>query len=121
VFRILKAHGKLLFRTANLFHYSYAIAAVMPHSVHHYLLDGRHEGDPYPTYYRMNTLHAVRRTMAAVGFREEKVVMMEPNPAYLGMSRITFLAGVLYERTVNRYNGLRHMRANILAAYTKSE
>ena len=119
VFRILKSGGSLLFRTANLLHYSYAIARVTPHSFHKSLLDGAHESDPYPTFYRMNTLKAVRQTMSAAGFHENRVLMMEPNPAYLDRSRPTYLAGILYERIVNRYESLRNLRANILGSYLK--
>jgi SAM-dependent methyltransferase len=119
VFRVLRQEGKFLFRTANLLHYSYAIARVTPHSFHQSLLDGRHDTDPYPTHYRMNTLRAVRRIMATAGFREDKLLMIEPNPAYLDMSRPTYLVGILYERIVNRYRSLSPFRANILGSYLK--
>jgi ubiquinone/menaquinone biosynthesis C-methylase UbiE len=120
VFRVLKPNGVLLFRTGNVLHYSYAVAMVTPHWLHKFLLDGKNEREPYPTYYRMNTVKTVRRVMATSGFIEDELVMMEPDPAYVCMNRATFLAGVVYERTVNHFEVLRLMRANILGCFRKS-
>ena len=120
VFRVLQPRGKFIFRTGNLFHYSYLIASVTPHWFHT-LLVGHHDADPYPTFYRMNTVRAIRRILAAVGFKQDRIVMMEPDPAYVTMSRLTFLGGVLYERLVNRFDALKPLRANILACFVKPE
>jgi len=118
-FRVLKPTGRLLFRTGNLFHYSYAIACATPHWFHRVLLNGNNERDPYPTYYRMNTIRAVRRVMGAIGFVEDELTLMEPEPAYVCMSRPTFLAGVAYERLVNRFEVFQTIRANILGCFCK--
>jgi SAM-dependent methyltransferase len=119
VFRVLKPGGRLLFRTGNLLHYSYAIAAATPHWLHKAILNGDNDAHPYPTYYRMNTVRSARRLMGAVGFVEDELTMMEPDPAYVCMSRPTFLAGVAYERLVNRFEILRPIRANILGCFRK--
>ena len=57
--------------------------------------------------------------MESAGFKQEQLVMMEPDPAYVGISRATFLVGVGYERLVNRFDALRHLRANILGCFRK--
>jgi ubiquinone/menaquinone biosynthesis C-methylase UbiE len=119
VFRVLKPNGRLLFRTGNLFHYSYAVASFTPHWFHKVFLNGNNHRDPYPTYYRMNTVRSVRRAMEAAGFVEDELSMMEPDPAYVCMNRPAFLAGVAYERLVNRFEILGPMRANILACFRK--
>ena len=119
VYRVLKRDGRLLFRTGNLFHYSYAIACLTPHWFHKILLNGNNDTDRYRTHYRMNTVRSVRRVMEAVGFVEDELTMMEPDPAYVCMSRPTFLAGVAYERLVNRFEVLRPIRANILGCFRK--
>jgi len=118
-FRVLKSSGRILFRTGNLFHYSYAIASVTPHWFHKGVVSGSDGADPYPTYYRMNTVSSVRRVMGGAGFIEEDLTMMEPDPAYVCMSRSTYMVGVTYERLVNRFQIFRPMRANILACFRK--
>jgi ubiquinone/menaquinone biosynthesis C-methylase UbiE len=120
--RILKDGGRLLFRTGNLYHYSYGIASLTPHAFHEYLvgaLVGEGEAHSYPTFYRMNTAAKVRQTMKRAGFVEEQLTMMEPDPAYVGMNRATFLTGVAYERMVNRFEVLQGLRANILGCFRK--
>ncbi len=122
--RVLKSGGRVLFRTPNLYHYSYTIARFAPHAFHKRLtalLKGHDGAEPYPTYYRMNTATTVRRVMAGAGFAEDELIMMEPDPAYLGMSGVTYLAGVAYERAVNRLDLLSPLRANILGCFRKVE
>ncbi len=123
VARILKAGGHLLFRTGNLHHYSYRVASLTPHFFHEYVgrtLFGEAEAHVYPTFYRMNTAAKVRETMQSAGLVEEQLTMLEPDPAYVGMSRLTFLLGVAYERLVNRFELLGPLRANILGCFRKT-
>ncbi len=122
IFRVLRPGGYFAFRTGNLLHYSYSISRFTPQSFHDAivrLVGAQEEIHTFPTYYRMNTVGAVRRTMDAVGLHEDLIVLNEPNPAYLGMSSATYLAGVAYERTVNRFGFLRSLRANILGRFRK--
>jgi hypothetical protein len=121
--RVLKPGGYLLFRTGNLFHYSYLVASLTPQRFHEFIahaLFGETEVHVYPTFYAMNTAGKVRRTMALAGFEEQQLAMNEPDPAYVGMNRLTFLVGVAYERLVNRFDLLRPLRANILGCFRKS-
>ena len=123
-FRVLKPGGFLIFRTGNLFHYSYAIAAATPHWFHR-LVANRVRGlagdssDPHPTYYRMNTAAAVRRCLGRAGFVEEQLLMVEAEPSYLMFSVPTFLLGLAYERLVNRAPSLSRLRACIFACFRK--
>lgn len=124
VFRVLKPNGFFIFRTGNLRHYSYAIAAHTPHWFHRLVAnplrglpcDG---GDPHPTYYRMNTRHAVRRVLAQVGFFEEEILTVEAEPSYLMFSVPSFLLGVAYERLVNRVPFLSGFRACLFGCFRK--
>jgi len=126
VFRVLKPGGSLVFRTGNLFHYSYAIAAVTPHWFHRLVAnwvrgvvdDG---DDPHPTYYRMNTEASVRRSLEQAGFAEEELLMVEAEPSYLMFSVPTFLLGLAYERLVNRAAFLSGFRACIFGCFRKPE
>jgi SAM-dependent methyltransferase len=120
--RVLKPGGHLLFRTGNLFHYSYLVASLTPQRFHEFIahaLFGETEVHVYPTFYAMNTAAGVRRTMQLAGFEERQLMMMEPDPAYVGMTRLTFLMGVAYERVVNRFDALAPLRANLLGCFKK--
>jgi len=124
VARVLRSGGFFVFRTGNLWHYSYAIAAHTPQWFHNLvanrvrgLSDSGHE--PYPTFYMMNTLRAVRRTLLTAGFVEEKLTIIETEPSYLMFSTFTFLAGLLYERIVNSSPAFEGLRSSILACYRK--
>ena len=122
VMRVLKDRGYLIFQTGNILHYSYLIASLTPYRFHEYLtriLFGEEESYRYPTFYRMNTPGKVRRTMKEAGFVEEELSMIESEPAYLGMSQLTFLMGVGYERLVNSTELFRSLRANILGCFRK--
>lgn len=43
-------------------------------------------GDPFPSYYRMNTCHEVRRVLARVRFIEEALLTVEAEPSSLMIS-----------------------------------
>ncbi len=126
VFRVLKSSGLFAFRTGNIRHYSYALASVTPHWFHE-LVANRARGlppdknAPFPTHYRMNTRRAVRQCLSRVGFTEQQLLMVEPEPSYLMFSVPSFLMGVTYERFVNRIRALEGFRACILGCFRKPE
>jgi 2-polyprenyl-3-methyl-5-hydroxy-6-metoxy-1,4-benzoquinol methylase len=124
VFRVLKPSGLFAFRTGNIRHYSYAIAAVTPHWFHRLVANRVRglppdEGAPHPTHYLMNTREAVRECLGGVGFEERELVMVEPEPSYLMFSVPSFLLALAYERLVNRIAQLSGFRACILGCFRK--
>jgi SAM-dependent methyltransferase len=124
VFRVLKPSGFFFFRTGNLLHYSYAIAASTPHWFHRIVANRvraleADEAETHPTYYRMNTAGAVRRCLGAVGFIEEELLMIEPEPSYLMFSASSFMLGLAYERLVNQSYRLAGFRACIFGCFRK--
>lgn len=124
VFRVLRPGGHFLFRTGNVRHYVYGIAARTPHWFHHRFAN-RVRGlppetdDPYPTFYGMNTRSRVRRLLGEAGFIEEELVAVESEPSYLVFSLPTFLLGVAYERMVNSTRALGGLRAYFLGCFRK--
>jgi len=124
VFRVLKPGGFFVFRTGNLRHYSYTIAACTPHWFHRLVANpvrglARDGGDPHPTYYRMNTCHTVRRVLTRAGFFEEELLTVETEPSYLMFSVPSFLLGVAYERLVNHVPFLSGLRACLFGCFRK--
>ncbi|HVA81070.1 MAG TPA: class I SAM-dependent methyltransferase [Candidatus Binataceae bacterium] len=122
--RVLAVGGCFVFRTGNTRHYSYAIAKHTPHWFHQLVANRARglppdSGDTYLTYYRMNTVACVRRTMGRAGFREKALFTVEAEPSYLMFSVPTFLLGVGYERIVNRYAALAGLRACIFGCFVK--
>ena len=118
VYRVLKSGGSFFFRTPNKYHYVSLIARCTPHWFHE-LIANRARGlksdshKPYPTYYRLNSKKEIQEVAGKTGFSQVDLRYVECEPSYLVFSRIPFLAGVLYERTVNRVDWLSGIRANI--------
>jgi ubiquinone/menaquinone biosynthesis C-methylase UbiE len=124
VYRVLKPGGLFAFRTGNIRHYSYAVAAATPYWFHRLVANRvrglpQDNGDPHPTYYRINTQKAVRRCMSEAGFLEHSIAMVEPEPSYMMFSVPSFLLGLSYERLVNQTEFLSSFRACILACFRK--
>lgn len=123
-FRVLKPGGAFFFRTPNTWHYVSLAARLLPHWVHERVANkargfgaGAHE--PYPTWHRMNTRRALRRSCAEAGFRELDMILFEGEPSYLMFASAAFLAGVAYERVVNASPRFAGLRANIMGRAVK--
>lgn len=116
--RVLRDGGSLFFRTPNRRHYVATISRLTPQWFHvlvanraRRLPDDAH--DPWPTFYRMNSEEELERAARSAGFRDLEVKMFEAEPSYLVFAILPFLAGVAWERTVNRFDALAQFRANI--------
>lgn len=126
VFRILKPGGYFAFRTGNLLHYSYAVAAATPHWFHRRIANTVRaltsaDDDLDETHYKLNTAAAVRRCLERAGFADREISMVEAEPSYLMFSIPSFLLGVAYERLVNGLACLAPLRACILVCARKPD
>lgn len=126
VFRVLKPGGYFIFRTGNLRHYSYAVAAYTPQWFHRLVANPvrglpHNGGDLHPTYYRMNTSRSIRQVLTRAGFSEEELLLVEAEPSYLMFSVPSLLLGVAYERLVNRVQLLSGVRACLFGCFRKGE
>lgn len=57
----------------------------------------RQDQDVFPTYFRCNTVGAVRRRLTQAGF-EHAVYGYEAEPGYLSFSALAYWLGTLYQR-----------------------
>lgn len=124
VYRVLKKGGAFFFRTPNSWHYVAIVAKLTPDWFHHLVANwargyppGAH--DPWPTYYRLNSRKIVCAEGHNAGFERVELRMWEPEPRYLVFHYLPFLAGVAYERIVNRYRWLEGIRAGIFGRMVK--
>lgn len=118
VARVLHKGGRYCFRTPNLWHYVAFASNLLPHSVHLGLANrlrgvdpGAH--DPYPTFYRSNSLRAIRRLCAQAGLRPVELRMVEKEPSYGRHGAALFFPMMMYERVVNCLEALKGFRANV--------
>jgi SAM-dependent methyltransferase len=119
--RVLKPGGRLLILTPNRWHYVTMSAALMPHSFHLRFNQSRgvDAHDIFPTVYRANTAKRLRGLYEAAGLDVEALYQFETEPEYLAFSTPTYAAGVGFERLVNRFDALKHLRVNLLAVGRK--
>jgi SAM-dependent methyltransferase len=115
--RVLKPGGIFLFKTPNLWHYMPAIARFTPLWFHRFYnrVRGRAQIDTFPTLYRSNTEKTVHRLARMNGFRDSSTDLIEGRPEYLRLTVLTYIVGLLYERLVNAFEGLRRFRILLLA------
>jgi ubiquinone/menaquinone biosynthesis C-methylase UbiE len=109
--RVLKRRGLLLFQTPSRYWYPMLAAQATPQWFHKFYLrhfgSGRDENEVFPTYYRFNDDLAIREQLKDCGFACE-LEYRSVAPGYLRYSPLTFMLGVLYERTIEkRFPALR--------------
>ncbi|HEY7801262.1 MAG TPA: class I SAM-dependent methyltransferase [Dehalococcoidia bacterium] len=115
--RVVKPGGRLLILTPNRWHYVTVSSALLPHSFHLKFNSSRgvDEHDIFPTVYKANTARRLRSLYDGAGFEVEQLYQFETEPEYLAFSLPTYAAGVGFERVVNRFDALKHLRVNLLA------
>jgi hypothetical protein len=93
----------------------------MPHSFHLRFNQSRgvDAHDIFPTVYRANTAKRLRMLYEGAGIDVEELLQFETEPEYLAFSTPTYAVGVGFERLVNRFDALKHLRVNLLAVGRK--
>jgi SAM-dependent methyltransferase len=124
VARVLRPCGHLVLLTTNQSHYLALTVRITPLRFQRWFISNVLGGDPnevFPTFYRANSPRRVRSLAADAGLAEERLYMLEGAPSILKFSSISYLAGVAYERAVNRFDSLDRFRAAIVAIFSKLE
>ena len=116
VARVLRPGGVFLVKTTNRRHYMPLLARLTPHGFHRFYnaLRGREPEDTFPTTYRVNTPGDLRRIAGGAGMDVVEVRLLEGRPEYLRLSVPTYLAGLAYERVVNRFEALAPFRVVLM-------
>ena len=109
--RVLKPGGLLLFQTPSRYWYPMLAAQMTPQWFHEFYVrrfgSGRTDKEVFPTYYRFNDERTIRKQLKNCGFSCE-LEHRSVAPGYLRFSRLSFLLGALYERTIEkRFPALR--------------
>lgn len=122
--RVLTPGGVYVFRTPNRWHYVPLAARLTPHWFHEVISNRvralpANSHEPYPTYYRANSRHALRAHAARAGLAVRTLRMIEKEPSYGMSSRVLFVVFMLYERVVNSTELLAGLRVNILGVLEK--
>lgn len=103
--RVLRPGGTLLFQTPSRYWYPMLAAQVTPHWFHEFYVrrfgSGRTEKEIFPTFYKFNDERAIRKQLERCGFTCQ-LEYRSVAPGYLRFSRLSFLLGVLYERTIEK-------------------
>lgn len=99
--RVLKPHGVVCIRTPNRWNYVALLSRLIPNRNHARVLakakPGLNEVDVFPTFYRCNTIPALRASLNRHGF-DAVVYGYEAEPSYLSFSKFAYALGVLHQK-----------------------
>ena len=99
--RVVRPGGFICLRTSNLWSYPALISRLTPNRLHLGILKKVKprviDQDIFPTYYRCNTLPALRRLMGSSGF-EHVIYGYGTEPSYLSFSRFAYWLGSLHQK-----------------------
>lgn len=122
--RVLKDGGCYVFRTPNRWHYFVLGSRMLPYRAH-LLIANRMRArpaeahDPYPTYYRANSLPQIRRLSRRAGLEVDSLCAVEKEPSYGRLHAGLFWPMFAYERMVNSCRPLQTLGASLLCVLRK--
>jgi SAM-dependent methyltransferase len=119
--RVLKPGGVFIFHTPNYLHYQTVLASLIPQGLKYKLiefLEGRAEKDAFPTFYRLNTVKAVRALANRQGFTVRDLRMVNSTPETFRLGPVALLLEMLLIR-LTEWRPLRAFRSNLVVVLEK--
>jgi ubiquinone/menaquinone biosynthesis C-methylase UbiE len=118
--RVLRPGGMFLALTPNLYSYKAIAAMATPYAFHQHMgrlrFGAGHEEDMYPTVYRCNTAHTIKKAAARSGFQDVSISYITNGPTWFERMPCLFVAFDLYHRLIDRWEALRHLRCSLLTS-----
>jgi ubiquinone/menaquinone biosynthesis C-methylase UbiE len=120
--RVMRPGGRAIFLTPNALNYVSLVSRMTPYALHVAFnqMRGIIGGDTFPTHYRANTRGALSEIARQAGLQESKFHLVQKWPSYLTFSVMLYRVGVLFERTLSRFDSLAFLRSAIVAEYRKA-
>jgi SAM-dependent methyltransferase len=115
--RLLCPGGRLIWTAPNLWSYSGLITHLTPFWFHRWvnrLLEPvqyrEAEADVFPTFFRINSIPRIRRTLSEAGFELEELVSASHAPHYTKILPGVHLLAIGLHLLLDRFEVLRHFR-----------
>lgn len=122
--RVLRSRGRILSLTPNILHPPLLLARPLPHWMRRYLnkrATGTESEDTFPTFYRANTVGALRHVGQNSGLSVVSIEHISNHPQYLMFSRLCYRAGIAIERNILNTRPFAFLRHYILSEFEKPE
>jgi SAM-dependent methyltransferase len=118
--RVLKPGGTLIFKTPAAYAPTSLLTRLLPYRAHCTLkgLIGIEETEIFPTYFRCNTLQALKRLLRRNHLVPEQLLKIDQTYAYLSFNPLTYRLGLLYSRGIQR-PGFDWLRNGIVGVCVK--
>lgn len=113
VARVLKPGGVYIYVTPSIYDYGSIIARIVPNRFHGKIVnavEGRAEGDVFPTVYASNSLKTVRKQVAKAGLILREGRYIGQYPSYFMFNRALFWLGSVYQKTIEKYELTRPLQ-----------
>lgn len=122
--RVLRPRGRILSLTPNILHPPLSLARPLPHWTRRYLnkrATGTDSEDTFPTFYKANTVGALRHVGQSAGLSVVSIEHISNHPQYLMFSRLCYRIGIAIERNILNTKPFAFLRHYILAEFEKPE
>jgi SAM-dependent methyltransferase len=116
--RVSRPGAHLVVHTPNRWHYVALSAHLTPTRFHRWFNEqrARSSEDTFPTRYRANDRRTLMRLARRTGYRIVELRSLETKPDYLFFHPLAYRAGVVYQRTVDRWPWLAGLRVQLMIA-----
>jgi SAM-dependent methyltransferase len=120
--RVLRRSGLVVFLTPSRHDYVSIAARAIPNALHSAIIkaiEGRREGDTFPTYYRANSARRLKRIAGRTGFAVERLSYLNHYPYLLTFSPLLCRLAIAYDAVVSRFKCLEFLRSSLLGLFQK--